>query len=216
MSAPTLDAVDLRRAWAFCGIAEVGRAVHAEAQGIEVPHALARELESALLAQNPDSFTALTTHCDLRGGMRQTRRMLARPDADELQALRYVLAILDATGQLRAQPPVVARLGDALEEISASGRQDSVPFETLAAVYVRTLGTLDQRIQVRGAPGTLQRPEVAARIRTLLLMGVRFAWLWHQYGGRRWHLLLFRKRIRQAVERLESALGAHAAERPLH
>ncbi|MGH8570919.1 MAG: DUF489 family protein, partial [Gammaproteobacteria bacterium] len=37
------------------------------------------------------------------------------------------------------------------------------------------------------------------KIRAVLLAGVRAAMLWHQIGGRRWHLPVFRKRILRAL-----------------
>ncbi|WP_156501040.1 DUF489 family protein, partial [Alcanivorax sp. HI0044] len=66
-----------------------------------------------------------------------------------------------------------------------------------------TLGTFRFRIQVKGDPAHLQDDDKAARIRALFLAGVRAAFLWHQLGGRRWHLLFHRKRLLSLIESID-------------
>ena len=44
-------------------------------------------------------------------------------------------------------------------------------------------------------------------IRALLLSGIRAAFLWRQLGGRRWSLLLRRKKLLQAAQSLSRGLG---------
>lgn len=63
----------------------------------------------------------------------------------------------------------------------------------LAELYVSTLSTLRPRVMVSGSPLVLQQQGTVERIRTALLAAVRAAVLWHQVGGRQWHLLLKRK-----------------------
>jgi high frequency lysogenization protein len=48
------------------------------------------------------------------------------------------------------------------------------------------------RIQVSGNPAYLQQSGIAQRVRCLLFAGIRSAFLWHQVGGKRSHLLLRR------------------------
>ena len=45
----------------------------------------------------------------------------------------------------------------------------------------------------------MQQPEVANRVRTLLLAGIRSATLWRQVGGHRWQLLFQRKKLLDAT-----------------
>jgi len=52
----------------------------------------------------------------------------------------------------------------------------------------------------------LQQPAVAQEIRSLLLAGVRFAWLWLQLGGRRWQLILQRRPVLSALDSLNNTL----------
>ncbi len=68
-------------------------------------------------------------------------------------------------------------------------------FEQLANLYQDTISKLSYRIQVQGKLENLKNENVANRIRTLLLGGIRSAVLWYQLGGRRWRLAFYRKRI---------------------
>ena len=70
----------------------------------------------------------------------------------------------------------------------------------LAEVYQQTLSTLGKRIQVVGEPRILQQQMTADIIRAMLLVSVRFAWLWHQLHGRRWHLVVRRKTLIEAMK----------------
>jgi high frequency lysogenization protein len=76
-------------------------------------------------------------------------------------------------------------------------------------LYQRTISQLDRRIHVVGSAELLQQNGVAAKIRTLLLAGVRGAWLWQQSGGRRWHLVLRRSTIRSALAELAQPTMIH-------
>ena len=69
-----------------------------------------------------------------------------------------------------------------------------------------SISTLGKRIQVTGNPELLQQSRVADEIRSLLLGGVRFAWLWHQLGGRRWHLILRRRALLTALKALHTII----------
>ena len=57
-----------------------------------------------------------------------------------------------------------------------------------------------------GDPELLRQEGIADSIRALLLGGIRFAWLWHQLGGRRWHLVLKRGEILRALKALDTVL----------
>jgi high frequency lysogenization protein len=64
----------------------------------------------------------------------------------------------------------------------------------LAELYANTLSTLKPRVMVTGMPAQLQQKPVVDRVRASLLAAVRAAVLWHQLGGRQWHLVVYRKR----------------------
>jgi high frequency lysogenization protein len=51
------------------------------------------------------------------------------------------------------------------------------------------------RIQVGGSGVYLQQPAIAQRIRCMLFVAIRSAFLWQQLGGTRIHLMLQRKTL---------------------
>ena len=112
---------------------------------------------------------------------------------------------MSRAGKLRKNEDTVSILRNRL--LALSGQQahfdkfSDVAFcHRIAGIYVDTLGTFRFRIQVKGDPAHLQDDDKAARIRALFLAGVRAAFLWHQLGGRRWHLLFHRKRLLSLID----------------
>lgn len=75
----------------------------------------------------------------------------------------------------------------------------------LAQTYQDTISRLGPRIMVQGEQAHLSNDDTAARIRTVLLAGIRAAVLWRQAGGSRWRLLF----SRGALLREARALLAH-------
>ena len=65
------------------------------------------------------------------------------------------------------------------------------------------MGRADEPADGANQVGSIERIKVNVlktvfdEIRALLLAGIRYAWLWRQKGGRRWHLLLRRTTIRR-------------------
>jgi len=123
------------------------------------------------------------------------------------QVLRYVMGMLYLESQLSKRPDMLEKIGSGLDDIAQ--RHPKRPYadnqtliRDLARLYQDTLSTLPFRIQVKGDVLRLQNEYLAARIRVLLFAGIRAAVLWRQRGGRRWHLLLLRKRLGRNVNRL--------------
>ncbi len=80
--------------------------------------------------------------------------------------------------------------------------------EQLANLYQDTISTLSYRIQVQGKIDNLKNERIANSIRALLLAGIRSAVLWYQLGGRRWRLVVHRKRIKETANSLHRSLIA--------
>lgn len=76
---------------------------------------------------------------------------------------------------------------------SATTKKDAELQSRLADLYTRRISYLSPRIIVRGSSENLSDNETVNRIRTALFAGIRAGFLWHQLGGRRWHLLFNRK-----------------------
>ena len=78
---------------------------------------------------------------------------------------------------------------------------------SVSGIYQDTLSKLRFRIKVTGSAQHLQDSANADIIRALLLAGIRSAFLWRQLGGRRWKLLLNRRRLLFASQNLSRSLG---------
>ncbi|MFW5825254.1 MAG: DUF489 family protein, partial [Marinobacter sp.] len=94
------------------------------------------------------------------------------------------------------------RIEQARHTASHFGYVHSNLISNLASIYMDTISTFRQRIQVTGDPAVLQRDENAAKVRALLLAGIRSAVLWRQTGGRRWQLILRRRRVAATAREL--------------
>jgi high frequency lysogenization protein len=120
----------------------------------------------------------------------------------------YVISLLQLEGRLRARSDLLERVTDGVREAQALAANlpltDPAVLAILADTYSDTVSTLSPRIMVTGEPNQLNRPEIANRIRALLLAGVRAGILWHQCGGGRLQLLFqARKTVARARELLK-------------
>lgn len=122
------------------------------------------------------------------------------------EVLRYVLGMLYLEHRLAGRSGMLDDISNGLAGIreASPGNSGANPgvIRDLARLYQGTLSKLSFRIQVRGDMNHLQNEHVADRIRVLLFAGVRAAVLWRQVGGKRWHLLLKRRRIARDLEQL--------------
>jgi high frequency lysogenization protein len=132
-----------------------------------------------------------------RGGLQALREALAGERVSP-EAARYTLQLIDLARRLKGNGAIAEALGNLLERLP----EHPGPGE-LGPIYEQTISRLGKRVQVTGDPDLLKRESVADTIRAELLAGVRFAWLWQQLGGRRWHLVLRRRQLLVALATLE-------------
>jgi high frequency lysogenization protein len=76
----------------------------------------------------------------------------------------------------------------------------------IADLYQETISTMGPRIMVQGNPDYLQMADNSARIRALLMAGIRACVLWRQAGGNRFNLLFGRKGLASETRRLLESL----------
>ncbi len=189
------------RSLSLAGVVLAAGLVDAAAHGRHRDPAAVAAVKAAITSQHAESlrdvFPAIG---DFRSGVRATVDALkGKPESPEV--LRYALQLIELAGLLKRSEAVTATLGQQLDQLP----QDPTDGE-LARVYQASISTLGKRIQVTGNPELLKLDETADDIRALLLAGVRFAWLWQQLGGRRWHLVLKRKQLLRAMEALNTIL----------
>jgi high frequency lysogenization protein len=152
-------------------------------------------------------------------GLRHLQDMVDKNEsAQNKQIVHYVLGMIMLGRQLDKHPDVMQKIGEGLDEVARKARyfseQDknaeldpcaythSNVIAALDALYQSTISTFSFRIKVGGDPRHLQNSENAARIRALLLAGIRAAILWRQVGGKRWHMLFFRSRLKPSLKRI--------------
>ncbi len=143
----------------------------------------------------------------LATGFNSLRRELARQgQSRDLETVRYVVNLLHLERKLMRRPPMLLSLRQGIETAAAQAEHFSSThpnvIASLADLYTRTVSTLSPRIMVKGEPSILSNPDNAARIRALLLAGIRSTVLWRQCGGTRLNLLIGRRRILETAERL--------------
>jgi high frequency lysogenization protein len=137
---------------------------------------------------------------DLSPGLNALTRVLSEQSKPtDIETLRYVLNLIQLESKLNSSKDMMSVLGSRIEQArhtaSHFGYVHSNLIGNLASVYADTISTYRQRIQVGGTPAILQREENAAKIRALLLAGIRSAVLWRQTGGHRWQLIFARKNV---------------------
>jgi len=132
------------------------------------------------------------------------------------EAVRYMLGMTVLQQKLSRMPGLQAKIRKGLQAAQPdfadfTDKAETVnpadfPYAETARLYQNTISTLSYRIHVAGNPEHLRNQLVADKIRTLLLAGIRSAVLWQQLGGRRWHLLFYRKHIRESIAQIRRAL----------
>lgn len=153
-------------------------------------------------------------------GLRNLQDLVERSKAEQNRNVtNYALSMIHLERKLSTNPDMLRHLGSRIDQIREQARffdedYNGDPMDNpsvlahpnvvanLASLYQETLSTFKFRIQVGGDPRLLQNSENAAKIRALLLAGIRAAMLWRQVGGRRWQLLFFRSRIRPSLKKL--------------
>lgn len=143
----------------------------------------------------------------LRHGLQVLQRQLdGKVEERDMELMRYVVALLTLERKLSARKDLLTTIAEGLEKAERQRAHfhtthDSV-IAALADIYVNTISTLQPRIMVSGEHGHLQNPDIANRVRALLLAGMRAAVLWNQSGGGRLQLLFKRKTFIAEAQRL--------------
>lgn len=194
------------RVVALAGVLQAAHLANRTAQhGLADQSALEASLGSILRIDAESTREVFGGLAGVETGLRQIEQQIGR-QRDPLEQ-RYVINLLQLEPRLRARPDLLERIREGVrqaEELAAERplTGDEV-VACLAETYSETVSTLSPRIMVTGEPNLLNRPEIANRIRALLLAGVRAAVLWHQCGGGRLKLLFqARKTVEQARQLL--------------
>ena len=156
----------------------------------------------SLLVRDPKSTLDVYGGDDLnlRDGYRALISSLERnPAALQREPLRYSLALIGLERQLDKRDDMLQIMGSRLDQIQQQVEHFGLVYDNVIAacggLYQDTISTFRQRIQVHGDMRFLQQPNNAAKIRSLLLAGIRSARLWRQLGGHCWQLVFSRGKL---------------------
>ena len=159
--------------------------------------ALAASIASVFKLESDDATQVFGGQLGVHLGL---RKLIEYLDADrpDMEPTRLLIGTLGLERSLARHSDCNQRLGEGLAGMQRQLRHFPPTHPTilarLADLYEENLSSLKPRLIVRGNPLYLQRSAHTARIRAVLLAGVRAAVLWHQLGGRRRHLWLRPKR----------------------
>lgn len=123
-------------------------------------------------------------------------------------AIRYSVGLLQIEKQLKHNADINSVLRSRLEQTSNQLIHfDGITHLSIIAklndIYLDTIAKFKFRIQVNGNPEHLQKTDNAAKIRAILLAGVRSALLWRQLGGSRLQFAFGKRKLVNALEQLQ-------------
>lgn len=129
-------------------------------------------------------------------------------DNRNLDIARYVVSMLFLERRLMKNSQMLETLSTGVELAKRQSEHFSPTHENVIAniadLYSRTISELGPRIMVNGEQHILTTTAISNKIRTVLLGGIRSAVLWHQLGGRRWHVLFQRNRYLAEAKKFQS------------
>ncbi len=123
-----------------------------------------------------------------------------------IEATRYAVNLLYLEKKLQGNADMFQKLlgsiTNAQQQLDFFAMTHPNMIARLADIYSSTISQLGPRIMIKGDQTHLANPENAAKIRTLLLAGIRAALLWRQAGGNRWKLIFARGAMQKEAQGL--------------
>jgi len=176
-------------------------------QGAALAQQLATEGRCDELAFEASISSVFRIDADSVGGVyggvsgvrRGLRTLVAQFDDStrDIAVMRMAVTVLRLERSLSRNRPLLERLREGIvsaqRQVEHFGMSHPNVAARLAELYATTLSTLKPRVMVTGNPTHLQQKANVDRVRAALLASARSAVLFHQLGGRQWHLLIYRK-----------------------
>lgn len=193
---------------ALAGIFQAAALVQKIAHTAQYDSTILESSIKSLFVTNPN--TTLSVYENIEGislGLKTLKKVLEKNSGSQnIEIIKYSLSLIHLESKLRKNPEMLEIVGQRIDQAKGQAEHFSTLHENvihnLASLYMDSISTFNLRIQVTGNPNHLKVSHNAALIRAILLTGIRAAILWRQTGGRRWNLILKRKAIEEAVERL--------------
>ena len=198
---------------ALAGVAQAARIVDLAAKTGSWPTPFVEASVHSLFCFDPDEVEEVFgTIQGVRLGLEQLSTCLRlSQDPAAADTLRYMLAILQLEKRFARRDDLLAIVHSRLKHTAYKAENFSSDINSLSSnissIYQDTLSGLPYRIKVTGSAQHLNNPRVADLVRTVLLCGVRAAFLWRQLGGSRLKLMLSRGSIASTAARLAMEVG---------
>jgi high frequency lysogenization protein len=212
MSKASLSTIE-QQAVALAGVAQAARLVDQLSKTGSYPIEFLEPSIHSLFEFDADSVVDVYGGLPgVRLGLQNLSSLLANRQEDENRdVVRYVFSMLYLERKFSADSGMMSVVHSRLQHASFkaehfAGHVNDI-CHSISGIYQDTLSKLRFRIKVTGSAQHLQDTQNADIIRALLLAGVRAAFLWRQLGGRRWKLLLQRKKLLAASQNLSRDLG---------
>lgn len=204
MAAETRTSVE-QQVLALAGVCQCARLAQELARrGHAQPEPLRCALSSILILNQINVDTALGGVEGVFAGLPDLGRR--QPDPAAVERLRYVIALIDLQRRLRREQETAGELRSRLVSLQESPiAEDPGSPQTIKAfadIYAATVSGLTPKIMVRGEQQHLKNENTISKVRAVLLAGVRSAYLFHDHGGRKWHLFLRSKKLAASARAL--------------
>lgn len=202
-----------QQALALAGVAQAARLVDQLSRTGSYPaEFLQASIHSLFRFEAEDAAAVFGGSAGVKLGLDTLSTLLAnRQGQESREVTRYLFALLHLERRFAADPEMMGVVHSRLRHASfkAEHFSDNVGevCHSIAGIYADTLSQLRFRIKVTGSAQHLQDRQTADKVRALLLAGIRSAFLWRQLGGRRWKLVLQRRRLLVTSEALSRGLG---------
>lgn len=197
---------------AFAGMLQAGELVRQIAASGTCSQQAARATLDSIFKLDADSTEEVYAGL---GGVRMGLRVLielfsANTAQDNLVSLNYALGMGKLGRRINRDRQRQTALGHEISLIESAWREsedalDASVVSQLGDAYQRHVSTMDFRLSISGKPEILKQDDKVALIRSILLGGIRSAFLWHQVGGRQWRLIFQRRKMLSQAEGLLAA-----------
>jgi len=202
-----LNQTTINRTLALAGIFQAAALVQQLArQGRVDPEPFVHSINSLLVIDADKTEDIYGDVSGVKLGLTLLRDKLSGEAAPlDMEMAKYVIDMVQHANKLGRRPDLLDGISKGIDTIqeqmkffeAVDDQRDGVHpslIEKLAELYSQTISTMAPRIIINGEQGYLSSPAIASKVRTALFAGIRGAFLWHQLGGRRWHLLFNRRK----------------------
>ncbi|WP_315707468.1 high frequency lysogenization protein HflD [Brenneria uluponensis] len=121
---------------------------------------------------------------------------------------RYTFSLIALERRLDKNRSAFNELGSRINQLGRQTEHYDLLSDTiinvLAGIYVDVISKLGPRIQVTGSVDILKNNQIQAKVRAILLAGIRSAVLWQQVGGGRLQLMFARNALVKHAQQILS------------